>query len=72
MHSARTTKAIDLTLHDGARLSKDPKERVNRCDAMLQEDGGNALWRLFSNSSSEKRERIWTARRKAAVGASFA
>ena len=28
---------------------------------MLQEDGGNALWRLFSNSSSEKRERILTA-----------
>ncbi|MGA8443556.1 MAG: nucleotidyl transferase AbiEii/AbiGii toxin family protein, partial [Candidatus Sulfotelmatobacter sp.] len=27
MHSARTTKDIDLTLHDGTRLSKGPKER---------------------------------------------
>jgi hypothetical protein len=28
IHSARTTKDIDLTPHDGTRLSKDPKERL--------------------------------------------
>src|SRR5208282_1037684 len=37
MHSARTTKDIDLTLHDGTRLSKNPKERAEQVRAMLQE-----------------------------------
>jgi len=37
MHSARTTKDIDLTLHDGTRLSKDPKERGEQVRALLQE-----------------------------------
>jgi hypothetical protein len=37
MHSARTTKDIDLTLHDGTSLSKDPKERREQVRAMLQE-----------------------------------
>jgi predicted nucleotidyltransferase component of viral defense system len=37
MHSARTTKDIDLTLHDGTRLSKNPKERAEQLRAMLQE-----------------------------------
>jgi hypothetical protein len=36
-HSARTTKDIDLTLHEGARLSRDPKERGEQVRAMLQE-----------------------------------
>jgi hypothetical protein len=37
MHSARTTKDIDMTLHDGTRLSKAPKERGEQVRAMLQE-----------------------------------
>ena len=37
MHSARTTKDIDLTLHDGTGLSKDPKERGEQVRALLQE-----------------------------------
>ncbi len=37
MHFARTTKDIDLTLHDGTRLSKNPKERAEQVRAMLQE-----------------------------------
>ena len=37
MHSARTTKDIDLTLHDGTRLSRDPKERSEQVRALLQE-----------------------------------
>jgi hypothetical protein len=34
---ARTTKDIDLTLHDGTRLSKKPEERREQVRAMLQE-----------------------------------
>ena len=37
MHSARTTKDIDMTLHDGTRLSKNPEERGEQVRAMLQE-----------------------------------
>ncbi len=37
MHFARTTKDIDLTLHDGTRLSKSPKERAEQVRTMLQE-----------------------------------
>jgi len=37
MHSARTTKDIDLTLHDGTRLSKNPEERGEQVRALLQE-----------------------------------
>jgi predicted nucleotidyltransferase component of viral defense system len=37
MHFARTTKDIDLTLHDSTRLSKNPKERAEQVRAMLQE-----------------------------------
>ena len=37
MHTARTTKDIDLTLHDGTHLSKDPRERGEQVRAMLQE-----------------------------------
>ena len=35
-HAARTTKDIDLTLHDGTRLSKDPNERREQVRAMPQ------------------------------------
>jgi Nucleotidyl transferase AbiEii toxin, Type IV TA system len=34
---SRTTKDLDLTLHDGTGLSKDPKERGEEVRAMLQE-----------------------------------
>jgi hypothetical protein len=34
---ARTTKDLDLTLHDGMGLSKDPKERGEEARVMLQE-----------------------------------
>jgi len=37
IRTARTTKDIDLTLHDGGRLAKDPGERRNQMRAMLQE-----------------------------------
>ncbi|MGA7929243.1 MAG: nucleotidyl transferase AbiEii/AbiGii toxin family protein [Candidatus Sulfotelmatobacter sp.] len=37
MHFARTTQDVDLTLHDGTRLSKDPKERGEQVRAMPQE-----------------------------------
>lgn len=36
MHSARTTKDIDLTLYDGTRLSKNPQQRAEQVRAMLQ------------------------------------
>jgi hypothetical protein len=34
---ARTTKDIDLTLHDGTRLSKKPEERHEQVRALIQE-----------------------------------
>jgi hypothetical protein len=34
MHFARTTKDIDLTLHDGTRLAKNPQERAEQVRAM--------------------------------------
>ena len=37
MQAARTTKDIDLTLHDGTRLSKDPPKRREEVRGMLQE-----------------------------------
>ncbi len=37
IRSARTTKDIDLTLHDGTRLAKDPDERRKQVRAMLQD-----------------------------------
>jgi|ERR1700678_441680 predicted nucleotidyltransferase component of viral defense system len=37
MHAARTTKDIDLTLHDGSRFSKDQKQRQEQVRGMLQE-----------------------------------
>ena len=37
MHAARTTKDIDLTLHDGTRLSKDTEKRREEVRGMLQE-----------------------------------
>ncbi len=37
IRSARTTKDIDLTLHDGTRLAKNPNERGKQVRAMLQD-----------------------------------
>ena len=37
MHAARTTKDIDLTLHDGTGLSRDPVKRREEVRGILQE-----------------------------------
>ena len=42
-HSARTTKDIDLSLHDGSRLSKKPNERREQVRTMLQEAASTRL-----------------------------
>ena len=56
MHSARTTKDIDLTLHDGTRLSKDPKERGEQVRAMLQEAAATPFDDYFEFLVGEARE----------------
>ncbi len=43
MRAARTTKDIDLTLHDGTRLSKDPGKRREEVRDMLQEAAAEDL-----------------------------
>src|ERR1700736_2708108 len=37
LHTARTTKDLDLTLNDGTRLPKDAKKRREQVHAMLQD-----------------------------------
>ena len=56
MHSARTTKDIDLTLHDGTRLSKDPRERGEQVRAMLQEAAATGFDDYFEFLVGEARE----------------
>lgn len=56
MHSARTTKDIDLTLHDGTRLSKDPKELGEQVRAMLQEAAATRFDDYFEFLVGEARE----------------
>jgi hypothetical protein len=56
MHSARTTKDIDLTPHDGTRLSKDPKERGEQVRAMLQEAAATRFDDYFEFLVGEARE----------------
>ena len=56
MHSARTTKDIDLTLHDGTRLSKDLKERGEQVRAMLQEAAATPFDDYFEFLVGEARE----------------
>ena len=56
MHSARTTKDIDLTLHDGTRLSKDPRERGEQVRAMLQEAAATRFDDYFEFLVGEARE----------------
>lgn len=47
IHTARTTKDIDLTLRDGRRLAKDAGERRNQMRAMLQESAGTEFKDYF-------------------------
>jgi hypothetical protein len=56
IHSARTTKDIDLTLHDGTRLSKDPMERREQVRTMLQEEAATRLNDYFEFLVGEARE----------------
>jgi hypothetical protein len=56
IHSARTTKDIDLTLHEGARLSRDPKERGEQVRAMLQEAAATPFNDYFEFLVGEARE----------------
>jgi hypothetical protein len=56
MHPARTTKDIDLTLYDGKRLSRDPKERGEQVRAMLQEAAATPFNDYFEFLVGEARE----------------
>jgi predicted nucleotidyltransferase component of viral defense system len=56
IHSARTTKDIDFTLHDGTRLSKDPQDRSEQVRAMLQEAAATSLNDYFEFVVGEARE----------------
>jgi predicted nucleotidyltransferase component of viral defense system len=56
IHFARATKDLDLTLHDGTRLSKDPKERREEVRAMLQEAMRAPLDDFFEFLVGEARE----------------
>jgi predicted nucleotidyltransferase component of viral defense system len=55
-HSPRTTKDIDLTLHDGPRLSKDRKERTEQVRGMLQEAASTRFDDYFEFLIGEARE----------------
>lgn len=55
MHSARTTKDIDLTLYDGTRLSKDAKERGEQVRALLQEAAATPIDDYFEFLVGEAR-----------------
>jgi predicted nucleotidyltransferase component of viral defense system len=56
MHAARTTKDIDLTLHDGTRLSKDPAKRREEVRGMLQEAAATRFDDYFEFMVGEARE----------------
>lgn len=58
IRSARTTKDIDLTLPDGTRLSKNPKERGEEVRAMLQEAIAADLRDFFDFLVGEAREEL--------------
>ncbi len=47
IRTARTTKDIDLTLHDGSRLAKARGERGNQVRAMLQQSASIELKDYF-------------------------
>ena len=63
IRSARTTKDIDLTLHDGTRLAKDTEERRRQVRAMLQDSAASQLNDYFEFLVGEG-EKIWTERPK--------
>lgn len=56
IRSARTTKDIDLTLHDGIRLAKDAEERGRQVRAMLQDFAAIQLNDYFEFLVGEARE----------------
>jgi hypothetical protein len=56
MHSARTTQDVDLTLHDGTRLSKDSKERGEQVRAMPQDAAATRFDDYFEFLVGEARE----------------
>ena len=58
IRSARTTKDIDLTLHDGTRLSKDSGERQKQLRAMLQEAASIQLNDYFEFLIGEARAEL--------------
>ena len=56
MHVARTTKDIDLTLHDDTRLSKDPGKWRDEVRGMLQEAAAARFDDYFEFLVAEARE----------------
>ena len=56
IHTARTTKDLDLTLHDGTHLPKDPKKRREQVRALLQEAAATRLNDFFDFLVGEARE----------------
>jgi hypothetical protein len=58
MHAARTTKDIDLTLHESTRLSKDPEKRREEVRVMLQEAAGTRFDDFFEFLVGEAREEL--------------
>src|SRR5260370_5274578 len=56
--SARTTKDIDLTLHDGTRLAKNPDERGKQVRVMLQDATSIQLNDYFELLVGEAREEL--------------
>jgi hypothetical protein len=58
IRSARTTKDIDLMLHDGTRLAKDPDERRKQVRAMLQDSAAIQLNDYFEFLVGEPREEL--------------
>jgi nucleotidyltransferase AbiEii toxin of type IV toxin-antitoxin system len=61
MHAARTTKDIDLTQHDGTRLSKDPGKRRDEVRGMLQEAAATRFEDYFEFLVGEAREDLEAA-----------
>jgi Nucleotidyl transferase AbiEii toxin, Type IV TA system len=58
IRSARTTKDIDLTLHDGTRLAKDPDGRRKQVRAMLQDSAAIQLNDYVEFLVGEPREEL--------------
>jgi predicted nucleotidyltransferase component of viral defense system len=56
IHTARTTKDLDLTLNDGTHLPKDPKKRREQVHAMLQDAAATRLDDFFEFLVGEARE----------------